>query len=149
MAANLWLFYALAASVLWGLYYLLSEKIMGQGIHPAFLMLCQNAVTLPLYVLACMAGGHMRPGVAALTADGFRMPLLLLFYALVILCANLFVLSGIAARNATLVNLIEISYPLFTCLFAWLLFRDVQITAGAAAGAVLIVAGIAVIYLKG
>ncbi|MGA2053413.1 MAG: EamA family transporter, partial [Opitutales bacterium] len=55
-------------------------------------------------------------------------------------------LLAIQHKNATLASLIEISYPFFVALFAWLLFRDVQLSWATALGGLLILAGIAIIY---
>ena len=55
---------------------------------------------------------------------------------------------AVRGRNATLASLIEISYPAFVALFAWLLFREWQINAGVLAGAALVLAGTTLIILN-
>ncbi|MCD8497767.1 MAG: EamA family transporter [Alphaproteobacteria bacterium] len=44
--------------------------------------------------------------------------------------------------------MIEITYPVFTILFAWLLYRDVQVNLHTALGGLLIFAGVGIIYFK-
>lgn len=62
--------------------------------------------------------------------------------------ANTAIFLSIAAKNATVAGLVEISYPVFIALFAWLVLRETQLTAGVAAGAALIFAGVVLVLLK-
>jgi drug/metabolite transporter (DMT)-like permease len=55
---------------------------------------------------------------------------------------------AISLKNATLASFIEVSYPVFTGIFAYLIFREVQVNAWTAFGSALIVAGIFIIFLK-
>jgi drug/metabolite transporter (DMT)-like permease len=54
---------------------------------------------------------------------------------------------AIGEKNATLASLIEISYPVFVAIFAWLFFRETQFNLAAILGGVMIIGGIAVIYI--
>lgn len=55
---------------------------------------------------------------------------------------------AISMKNATVVSLIEISYPVFVCLFAYILYRDIQVNMWTALGGLLIFCGVFTIYLK-
>ena len=55
---------------------------------------------------------------------------------------------AVRGRNATLASLIEISYPAFVAVFAWLLFREWQLNAGVLFGAVLVVTGSVLIIVN-
>lgn len=57
--------------------------------------------------------------------------------------------AAMGAKNPTLVALIEISYPIFVVLFAWLFFREMQLNAVTLCGGVLVLAGVAVIIVGG
>ena len=48
---------------------------------------------------------------------------------------------SINSRNAPLASLIEITYPAFVVLFAWLFFRQMHLNAAVVIGGVLILAG--------
>jgi drug/metabolite transporter (DMT)-like permease len=52
-----------------------------------------------------------------------------------------------SAKNPTLASLIEISYPLFVVVFAWLFFREMQLNPMTICGGLLVIAGVAVIIL--
>lgn len=60
-----------------------------------------------------------------------------------------FINLAIHAKNASIVNLVEISYPVFTIIFAYFIFKEIQINLATLFGGLLIFSGIAVIYLKG
>jgi drug/metabolite transporter (DMT)-like permease len=54
--------------------------------------------------------------------------------------------AAMSAKNPTLASLIEISYPLFVVLFAWIFFREMQLNAVTLCGGLLVVAGVTVIF---
>ena len=79
MASNLWFFYALSCSVLWGFGYTLAEKMLRLGVPPSFLMLTQALICLPLYVVLSTKLGQFKAGMDFL--DGNKGVLLLILAA--------------------------------------------------------------------
>lgn len=148
MMAHLWFFFALGAAVLWGIGYVLSEKFLRMGLTPSFMMFFNGLITLPIYFAIALSLGRIREGFTFIATHGYGHFALLLFMALSIVSGSFLILLGISAKNATLASLIEITYPLFTFLFAWLILKETQLTWASGVGALLIFAGIAVIYLK-
>ncbi len=148
MAANLWFIYAISASLFWGMGYVLSEKLLKDGLTPAFLMFIGTLVSLPIYFIITQMTQELRPGIDYLTANKTKFALLIMT-ALLTVGGNFFILMSISGKNATLASLIEITYPVFTFIFAWMILKDVQLTLGTAIGGLLILSGIAVVYLKG
>jgi drug/metabolite transporter (DMT)-like permease len=61
---------------------------------------------------------------------------------------GLLIYIAIGEKNATLASLIEISYPFFVAVFVWLFFRDIQFSWQTLVGGVLILAGVAVVFLS-
>lgn len=148
MASNAWIYMALGAAVMWGFAYAMSEKIVHHGFSPAFVLVVSYSIGLPLYFLFAWHNGTLAPGFKTLTSSW---PVLWQFgaMALSIAMGNLLVYYAIAAKNATLASMIEITYPVFTFIFAWLLMGQVQLTLATAFGALLIFAGVAVMFFKG
>ncbi len=60
--------------------------------------------------------------------------------------SNLSILASMQEKNATVAGLVEIAYPLFTALFTWLFFREVEMSWGTAFGGLLVLSGVACIY---
>jgi drug/metabolite transporter (DMT)-like permease len=138
---------SLMAAIMWGLSYAVSERLMQNGIGSALILLSIGLVTLPLYSFIAASKGEIRAGLAVFSEKPLML-FLTVVMALGIVVGNYLIMQSIALKNATYASLIEITYPLFTCFFAWLLFRDVQLNLYTAVGAVLIFTGIGVIFLK-
>lgn len=147
MASSLWFFQALAAAVLWGFGYALSERVLKQGVSPAFLVFLSGVLTLPVYLFTASWMGKLRPGIQVVLAEP-RLFGMAVVVALCIAAGNLLIFTSVSMKNATLANMVEIAYPLFTFVFAWLLFREAQLNASTALGGVLVLCGVALIFLK-
>jgi drug/metabolite transporter (DMT)-like permease len=91
------------------------------------------------------ATGYLAKDFATLTSDK-RILGLSIAEAICLMAAELLIGFSITSKNATLSGLIEISYPLFIAIFAYLLFNDNQMNAGTVVGGALIFSGIFVIY---
>lgn len=145
--AYMWMVLAVTASILWGLGYALSEKLLKGGLHPSILILGSAAITLPIYICAAWVQGNVKPGIAMLQSDPAT-AWTLFIHALCIVLGGYSILMAINLKNATLVGLIEITYPLFTALFAYVLFRETQLTLWNLIGAGFIFAGVGIIFIK-
>ncbi len=142
-----WFYYAMAASVLWGFGYALSERVVKDDLPTSFFVLTQGIIGVILYLSICLYFGTIKTGVEALQAN----PKIWLNLGLVAISTTLgifFIYMAIVGKNASMANMIEITYPVFTILFAWLLFRDVQVNWTTALGGLLIFSGVGLIYWK-
>ena len=59
----------------------------------------------------------------------------------------LLIYMAIGEKNATLASLIEISYPFFVAVFAWLFFRETHFNLATLLGGLMILGGVAVVFL--
>ena len=59
--------------------------------------------------------------------------------------AGLLIFMSIEAKNATVASLIEVTYPLFTAFFAWVLFRQTTLNTATIIGGLLIFAGVLIV----
>ncbi|MFN2309833.1 MAG: EamA family transporter [Gammaproteobacteria bacterium] len=138
-----WYIAALGAALVWGLHYPLIAHALKHVSIPSVLVLS----VLPLFVLAPF---FYRPVVADLHAVmdlSWGARALILAISLTSLTGTVFMYLAIGGKNATLAAMIEISYPAFVALFAWLLFREVQISPSVLAGGALVFAGVTIIIL--
>jgi len=142
----MWIAYAMAASLLWGISYTVNEQLM-KKISIAGVLLT-GSVGMFLFALATgLATGVFSKDIAVVKKGGTTG--LLIANVLVYVVANLFILLATKSKNATMAAMIEISYPLFTALFAYLIFKEVQFNTGTLAGAALVMAGVCCIYYFG
>lgn len=148
MAQHLWFIYALGAAVLWGFSYALTDKILKAGIAPIQFFALEFIIALPILILlAAFYSSGIKSGAELLLSN----KTLLLYFLLCVfsfVLGTFFIFTSISEKNATLSSIIEISYPLFTILFSWLLFREFHLNFYSVIGAVLILSGTVLILVK-
>ena len=147
MIANLWIYTALSAAMCWGFGYTIAERVMKMGDPPPFMLIISGFTTFFCYLIISLYTGKFGEGAKVVASD-YRTFFMCALFGLTVVIGNYLIFISIAHKNATLVNMIEIAYPLFTFLFAWLLFREVQLNWSTAIGGLLIFAGVGVIYWK-
>ncbi len=138
-----WYVAALGAAVMWGLHYPLIAHALKHVSIPTVLALS----LLPVFLLAPFFYRPVLNDMHVLAGLDWASRGMILVLALTSLCGTVFLLFAISGKNATLAALIEISYPVFVALFAWLLFREIHVTANVLAGAALVFAGVTMIIL--
>jgi drug/metabolite transporter (DMT)-like permease len=126
----------------------ISEKLLRQGLTPSYLLFIAAAMSLPFYLFLTLHLGTLKEGYLLMVGQKSTY-IWTLIMAVTTILANFMIVMSISTKNATMASLVEISYPVFTVIFAWLILRELQMNMYGAAGGLLIFAGIALIYLKG
>jgi len=136
---NLWFISALIAAVLWGLSYALSEPVLKNYSIP-FYLIFSAATSLCVYVTIMITSNFsFKADLANLKAGKLAVPFALSIITLIV--ANLLISYAIQSKNATLAAFIEISYPVFTALFAFILFKQTQVNMYSLLGGLMIMGG--------
>lgn len=148
MSGQLWFFLALGASICWGLAYTIDGRLIGQGLPGSFLLLLSGCAMLPFLALFSWQTGGFQKGLDFMAEDKARWALLVVSMTSV-LAGRFLMFESIRHKNVSLASLIEISYPVFIILFTWFLFREFHLNAASALGGVMVLGGVALIYLKG
>jgi len=113
---------AVAAAVLWGLLYVLDERLLaGMSIYRLYFLHSVAGVAVAGAVL--LAQGESPASLLRFSWPGVGLPLVLATMAVVVL-ACLAIFSSIQALGASRAAVLEISYPLFVAVFAWALYRQ-------------------------
>lgn len=147
LTTNLWFFCALGTAVLWGLGYAISDKIMRDSFSPIFLMLSTGIIYLTFSLVLAFFTDNLKPGFE-IVMNNPKSLWGLSINAITVVVGSFLILYAINLKNATSVNLIEITYPIFTLIFAYILMREIQINAAVIVGGLLIFSGVIIIYLK-
>ncbi len=147
MIVPMWMLLAFSASILWGLGYAMAEKVLDTGLHPSILMLATTCITFPLFIFIAFYLDQVKPGIALIQANP-KILLMMLVNAACIVIGGYMILCAVNMKNATLVNMIEITYPLFTAFFAYILLKEAQLNYWTALGALFIFIGMGVITVK-
>ena len=141
----MWIVYALAAAIIWGISYAASGRVIERGITPLVFFFHYT-----LFGAAAAAGaltltgknGTLLSEVRALGTDWIWLVVAVVSSA----AGGLLIYMAIGEKNATLASLIEISYPFFVAVFAWLFFRETQFNWPTILGGILILGGVAVFF---
>ncbi len=144
----MWIFYAIFASLCWGVSYAACGPLLKKGLNPLIFLLGYSLFGFLGALIALVCSGKRNSGVSFCNLSNFELGWFFFSVAGSALGAYL-TYAAMGAKNPTLVALIEISYPIFVVLFAWLFFREMQLNPMTFGGGLLVLAGIAVIIIGG
>ena len=138
-----WYVTALGAALVWGVHYpLVANALKKISLVSVLLLTALGIIAVALFFYREIAADYF-----ILKAMDWRTKGALLLPALTGLLGSALLFMSIDSKNATLASLIEISYPVFVALFAYFLFREIQINASVLLGAALVFTGVGVIIL--
>lgn len=136
-----WYLPAIGAALVWGIHYPLVDHALKKISLVAVLFL----TAAPIMLVAPFFYRTLATDVAAWQALSAGVQVRILSLALTSLLGSVLLFLSIAGKNATLASLIEISYPAFVGLFAFLLFREIHVNMSVVFGGLLVFAGVAII----
>lgn len=140
----LWLVYALGAAFIWGINYAVSGRLLERGMSPQTLFLLDLVFGAMALVVVISLTGRWSATVTEIQQA--RPDLVWLVIAVVAsVSAGLLIFMSIQTKNATVASLIEVTYPLFTALFAWLLFRQTTLNPATIIGGLFIFIGVLIV----
>ncbi len=139
-----WYVAAIGAALVWGVHYPLVDHALKKLSLVSVLLL----TALPIVALGLFFHRTLAADYAVWTTLDTGPKLRVLALALTSLLGSVLLFLSIAGKNATLASLIEISYPVFVALFAWLLFREVHVNASVLVGGLLVFAGVTLIIMN-
>jgi len=129
---------------MWGLTYVINEQVYRKISVITSLAITTLATGIVMLLIA-YGGNFLKRDVSTITGSN-RLLYLVIAETIILILAELFIGFSITAKNATLAGLIEISYPIFIAIFAYLLFKENQFSASTAVGGAFIFIGVFIIY---
>ena len=142
----MWLLYAVAASLCWGMSYAASGPILRKGMSPILFFFGYSLLGFLGALLLLLSTGRISQALRMEGLDRGDIGWFLFSIGGSALGAFLTYVA-MSAKNPTLASLIEISYPMFVVLFAWVFFREIQLNTMTLFGGLLVLAGVSVIIL--
>jgi drug/metabolite transporter (DMT)-like permease len=136
-----WYVMAIGAALVWGAHYPLVEHALKKLSLISVLLL----TAIPVVLTAMFFHRTIAADYAAWRTMETVDKGMVLAPALTSLAGSVLLFLSISGKNATLASLIEISYPVFVALFAWLLFREIHVNASVIVGGMLVFAGVCLI----
>ena len=141
-----WFWLALSAAVLWGLGYTINQATL-KHFSTTELLLFECMIAFVVFGIYFIWWGDW---------NGFLQKLsnpkqfgLIMSSSLIYVVASILILKSINASNASLAAIIESCYPIFTVVFAFILFGELQLNLLSIIGFILILSGIVVVKLSG
>jgi drug/metabolite transporter (DMT)-like permease len=141
----MWFVYAFSAAIIWGISYAASGRVIERGMAPLTFFFFYAIFTAVAATLAMTLTGRLGTVTEEVRAIGGDWSWGLL--AVVTSAAGaLLIYMAIGEKNATLASLIEISYPFFVAVFAWVFFRETQFNVPTILGGMMILTGVGIVY---
>lgn len=144
----MWFVLAFTTAICWGFGYALSDRVLEQGVAPSFFLLLICMAQVPTFLAVSYFMGAAKPSLEVLSKSPETLKFVILSIVVFVI-GNLCVFKAVQLKNATYVNLIEITYPIFTVLFTYVLFKTVHLNAFSIAGGLFILCGALLVVWKG
>lgn len=135
------------AALFWGLAYALLGKVMHSGISSAFALSFIGAFQISAYLLVLLKSETLQAGIDILAQNKIII-VCMIAVAACLVSGQFLIYKAISLKDAPHVVILEISYPVFTCLFTWLLFRNLELSWQIIVGGTLIFMGSALVLFK-
>jgi len=142
----MWITYAIAASICWGMSYAASSEILRKGFSPLLFFFGYSLFCTLGASLSLLTSGTLPTIWKHVELDRHDLGWFLFSIAIGALGAYL-TYAAMSAKNPTLASLIEISYPFFVVLFTWIFFRQCQLNLSTLFGGLLLLSGVVVIII--
>jgi len=139
-----WFWFALGAAILWGLSYTINQATL-QYFDTTELLFFEALVVFIILAGYFIFKGNLGSFTSKLGNP--KMFALIMGSALIYIVASYFILKSITASNASLAAIIESSYPIFTVLFGFIFFGQLQLNLMSGIGFILILSGIIIVKL--
>ncbi len=141
-----WFWLALSAAVLWGLGYTINQITL-RHFNTMELLLFESMIVFSVFAAYFVWRGDLTSFLTKLSSP--KQLALIISSSLIYVVASILILKSISSSNASLAAIIESCYPIFTVLFAFLLFGEIQLNLASAIGFILILSGIIIVKIYG
>ena len=141
-----WFWLALSAAVLWGLGYTINQITL-KHFSTMELLFFESMVVFTVFAIYFILHGNVNSFLTKLANP--KQFTLILSSSLIYVVASILILKSISSSNASLAAIIESCYPIFTVIFAFLIFGELQLNLASVIGFILLLSGIIIIKVYG
>jgi len=132
-----WYIAALGAAITWGIYYPLVDMALKRISLYSVILLSMIPVLLVMPLFMKTVGNDIQTVRALPVSEQWIIASL----GLIGLFGEVMVYLAITGKNATLASLIEMTYPVFVVLFAYVFYREMHVTPSVFFGGLMILTG--------
>ncbi len=138
----MWFWYAISASVLWGLNYVGRQYLLNY--LTSFEILFLESLILVVVLFIWFYFNHEVKGVF-IKLNNLKLLAIFLSCAAIYVLAVICIFKSITLSNASYAAIIEACYPIFTMIFAYLILGEVQFTLTSLIGCAFILTGLVIV----
>ncbi|MFN8769931.1 MAG: EamA family transporter [Neisseriaceae bacterium] len=142
----MWFWYAIMASALWGISYVVNQVLMSK-LNTLEIILFESTFIVVLFIPWLFFNYGLKSTL--MKYMDIKLILLLLCSSSIYLLASVFILKSIGSSNATLASIIEASYPIFTVIFAYIFLGQKQFNMATLVGCSFIILGLIIVQQGG
>jgi len=132
-----WYVAALGAAVTWGIYYPLVDMALKRISLFSVILLSMIPVLLAMPLFLKVVADDIETVKTLPSSEQWVIASL----GLIGLFGEVMVYLAISGKNATLASLIEMTYPIFVVLFAYIFYRQMHVTASVFIGGLMVLMG--------
>lgn len=141
-----WFWLAFSAAILWGLGYAMNQVTL-KHFDTMELLLFESMVVFITFALYFISRGDWNGFLHKLSNP--KQLGLIIASSLIYVVASILILKSINSSNASLAAIVESSYPIFTVVFAFIIFGEFQLNLASGIGFILILSGIIIVKIFG
>lgn len=123
-----WFFAALCVAIAWGAVYAMTGRLL-ETFSAYSILVFYSVCTLIVFVPLWIYRGAVQKDWYAFADATLRVQTTFILAGVLTVIASYLLYEAIAEKNATLASMVEITYPIFTIFFAFLLYKEVALTA--------------------
>ena len=136
-----WYIAALGAAITWGIYYPLVDMALKRISLYSVVLLSMIPVLLAMPLFIKTLSNDIETVKALPVSEQW----VIVSLGLIGLFGEVMVYLAISGKNATLASLIEMTYPLFVVIFAYLFYRQLHVNTSVFVGGLMILVGAGII----
>lgn len=141
----MWFWYAISASILWGLNYVGTQYLL-RYLTSFEILFLESLLLVVTFFLWFYFTGEIK--TVFLKLNNLRLACVFLICAIIYVVAVICIFKSITLSNASFAAIVEACYPLFTMLFAYLILGEIQFTLTSLIGCAFVLVGLIIINLR-
>lgn len=141
----MWFWYAIIASILWGVNYVGNQYLL-RYLTTFEILFLESVILVIVFAIFFMINGELKS--VFFKINNLKLGAVFLLCAAIYVTAVICIFKSITLSNASFAAIIEACYPIFTMIFTYLILGEVQFTITSLVGCGFIIAGLIIINLK-
>ena len=141
----MWFWYAITASVLWGINYVGNQYLL-RYLTSFEIMFLESVLLVIVFLVWFCINGEIKTVFFKL--NSLKLAAVFFLCAAIYVTAVVCIFKSITLSNASYAAIIEACYPIFTMIFAYLILGEIQFTLTSLIGCGFVLTGLIIINIR-